>query len=228
MSNEIKVPDIGDFKDVPVIEVHVKPGQAIKADETLITLESDKATLDVPAPADGVVGEVKVKTGDKVSQGSVDPDARRRGAPRPRPRSPPQPRRPAPRRPRRRGGDLHAEVLVLGAGPGGYSAAFRAADLGKKVVLVERWADARRRLPECRLHPLQGAAARRQSDRRGRRLWPRTASASARRTSISTSCAAGRTASSRKLTGGLAALAKQRKVKVVTARAASPRRITLR
>ena len=71
MSNEIKVPDIGDFKDVPVIEVHVKPGQAIKADDTLITLESDKATLDVPAPMDGVVGEVKLKTGDKVSQGSL-------------------------------------------------------------------------------------------------------------------------------------------------------------
>ncbi|MFO1150889.1 MAG: dihydrolipoyl dehydrogenase [Alsobacter sp.] len=136
--NVIKVPDIGDFKDVPVIEIHVKPGQAIKADETLITLESDKATLDVPAPQDGIVGELKLKTGDKVSQGTViltlaggapaaAAPAAAAAAPAPAPSAPPA------------GGDLHAEVLVLGAGPGGYSAAFRAADLGKKVVLVERW-----------------------------------------------------------------------------------------
>jgi dihydrolipoamide dehydrogenase len=136
MSNEIKVPDIGDFKDVPVIEVHVKPGQAIKADDTLITLESDKATLDVPAPMDGVVGEVKLKTGDKVSQGSLiltlAGGAPAAGAPAAATPAPAPAKLPA-------GGDLHAEVLVLGAGPGGYSAAFRAADLGKKVVLVERW-----------------------------------------------------------------------------------------
>src|SRR6478672_12167245 len=139
MSNEIKVPDIGDFKDVPVIEVHVKPGQAIKADETIITLESDKATLDVPAPADGIVGEVKVKTGDKVSQGSVILTLAG-GAPAAAAPASPAKAAPAPAAPAPAGGDLHAEVLVLGAGPGGYSAAFRAADLGKKVVLVERWA----------------------------------------------------------------------------------------
>jgi len=71
MTDTIKVPDIGDFKDVPVIEVHVKPGQVIAAEDTLVTLESDKATLDVPAPAAGTIGEVKVKIGDKVSAGSV-------------------------------------------------------------------------------------------------------------------------------------------------------------
>ena len=71
MTDTIKVPDIGDFKDVPVIEVHVKPGQIIAAEDTLITLESDKATLDVPAPAAGTIGEVKVKIGDKVSAGTV-------------------------------------------------------------------------------------------------------------------------------------------------------------
>ena len=71
MSNEIKVPDIGDFKNIPVIEVHVKAGQTVAADEPLVTLESDKATLDVPAPRAGVIGEVKLKTGDKVSMGTV-------------------------------------------------------------------------------------------------------------------------------------------------------------
>src|SRR5580765_7272707 len=68
---EVKVPDIGDFKDIPVIEVLVKPGDAVKAETSLITLESDKATMDVPSPQDGVVKEVKVKVGDKVSEGSV-------------------------------------------------------------------------------------------------------------------------------------------------------------
>ena len=68
---EVKVPDIGDFKDIPVIEVFVKSGDAIKAEEPLITLESDKATMDVPSPVDGVVKEVKVKVGDKVSEGTL-------------------------------------------------------------------------------------------------------------------------------------------------------------
>src|SRR6266508_2415390 len=68
---EVKVPDIGDFKDVPVIEVFVKPGDAVKAEDSLVTLESDKATMDVPAPAAGMVKDLKVKVGDKVSEGSA-------------------------------------------------------------------------------------------------------------------------------------------------------------
>ncbi|NWG32216.1 MAG: biotin/lipoyl-binding protein, partial [Rhodocyclaceae bacterium] len=68
---EIKVPDIGGFKDVPVIEIHVKPGDTVKAEDALITLESDKATMDVPSPAAGIVKEVRVKLGDKVSEGTV-------------------------------------------------------------------------------------------------------------------------------------------------------------
>ena len=138
MSNEIKVPDIGDFKNIPVIEVLVKPGQTVAADEPLVTLESDKATMDVPAPRAGVIGEIRLKPGDKVSMGTVIATwadaavasvAAAPGAGTP--SSAPARAVPA--------GDLHAEVLVLGAGPGGYTAAFRAADLGKKVVLVERW-----------------------------------------------------------------------------------------
>ena len=80
MAIEVKVPDIGDFKDVPVIEIHVKPGDAIKADDPLVTLESDKATMDVPADRDGTVEAVLVKIGDRVSEGT-----RRRHARRPRP-----------------------------------------------------------------------------------------------------------------------------------------------
>jgi dihydrolipoamide dehydrogenase len=155
---EIKVPDIGDFKNIPVIEVLVKPGDAVKKDDSLITLESDKATMDVPAPQNGVVRELRVKTGDKVSEGSLiltlearDADA----APAPSAKTPavaPATKAPADTKPATPPpaattvtpysgpkGDIHAEVLVLGAGPGGYTAAFRAADLGKKVVLVERF-----------------------------------------------------------------------------------------
>jgi dihydrolipoamide dehydrogenase len=136
---EIKVPDIGDFKDVPIIEVHVQPGAEVKAEDPLVTLESDKATMDIPAPAAGRVQELRVKLGDRVSEGSLllllQTGAQRAAAPaaaRP-------PTAPSPKPPVAAPGDHHAEVLVLGAGPGGYTAAFRAADLGKKVVLVERW-----------------------------------------------------------------------------------------
>jgi dihydrolipoamide dehydrogenase len=135
MTDTIKVPDIGDFKDIPVIEVHMKPGQIIAAEDTLITLESDKATMDVPAPAAGTIGEVKVKIGDKVSAGTVIATFAGADAVRAAPTTA-SPVASAP--PSTAKGDLHAEVLVIGAGPGGYSAAFRAADLGKKVVLVDK------------------------------------------------------------------------------------------
>ncbi|MBV8311439.1 MAG: dihydrolipoyl dehydrogenase, partial [Planctomycetaceae bacterium] len=137
---EVKVPNIGDFKDIPIIEVHVEPGAAIKAEDPLITLESDKATMDVPSPAAGTVAEMKVKAGDRVSEGDLilllrTVEAKSRDAAVTMPPAP----TPAARPPVAERGDLHAEVLVLGGGPGGYTAAFRAADLGKKVVLVERW-----------------------------------------------------------------------------------------
>ncbi len=139
---EVKVPDIGDFKDVAVIEVHVAPGAAVKAEDPLITLESDKATMDVPAPSAGSVKAVSVRVGDKVSQGSsILTLEREAAAATTSPREATVPPLPA----RKVGssvsqGDVQAEVLVLGAGPGGYTAAFRAADLGKRTVLVERYA----------------------------------------------------------------------------------------
>ncbi len=146
---EVKVPDIGDFKDVPVIEVLVKPGDVVKVDDPLVTLESDKATMDVPASAAGTVTEVKVKVGDRVGEGSVvlmlEAGA---AAPAPAPAAPAPTAAPAavaapaaaPAAGRYAGAaDLECEMLVLGAGPGGYSAAFRSADLGMKTVLVERY-----------------------------------------------------------------------------------------
>jgi len=158
---EIKVPDIGGFKDVPVIEVLVKPGDSVKKEDALITIESDKATFDVPAPQAGVVKELRIKAGDKVSQGSMilvldagdgadaTPTPKADAAPAPVAKAPEsRPAASAPASPPAATpiapysgpkGDIHAEVLVLGAGPGGYTAAFRAADLGKQVVLVERF-----------------------------------------------------------------------------------------
>ena len=166
---DIKVPDIGDFKEVAIIEVLVKPGDAIKAEQSLITVESDKASMEIPSSHAGVVKELKVKLGDMISEGSVVLSlevAAEAAAPAPSPAPagsaasaaapaqspsagsvqtataatvaavPVASAMPA------YGGkvDLECDLLVLGAGPGGYSAAFRAADLGLKVVIVERYA----------------------------------------------------------------------------------------
>src|SRR5258708_249448 len=170
---EIKVPDIGDFKDIPVIELLVKPGDTVAKEDALVTLESDKATMEGPSTHAGTVKEVKVKVGDKVSQGTLIAVLETAGAGEAKTPSAalaPKTAAPASQAAAPQPGDtaalkgaiaqsgaqsvrntltstlasldadLHAEVLVLGAGPGGYTAAFRAADLGKKVVLVERYA----------------------------------------------------------------------------------------
>jgi dihydrolipoamide dehydrogenase len=140
-STEVKVPDIGDFKDVPVIEVFVKPGDVVAAEDSLVTLESDKATMDVPAPSAGKVERVLVRVGDKVSEGSpivvlesaAAGTAKTAPAPAATPAAPPAPAKPAP--PSAPAApipgaasytgkaDVECEMLVLGAGPGGYSAA---------------------------------------------------------------------------------------------------------
>jgi dihydrolipoamide dehydrogenase len=135
---EVSVPDIGDFEGVPVIEVLVNAGDTVAVDDPLITLESDKATMDVPAPAAGTVVAVKVNVGDTVSAGHPILDLRTGEAPAAAEQTAAQAPSPVARPPMTERGDVHAEVLVLGAGPGGYSAAFRAADLGKSVVLVDR------------------------------------------------------------------------------------------
>jgi len=148
-TREVKIPDIGGFDGVPVIEVMVKPGDVVQAEDSLLTLESDKATMDIPAPVAGTVKDVRVKVGDKVSEGTLvlllETAAAPKAAPPPAPAAIPPAAAPvptpAPRAGRYAGNvDIDCEMLVLGSGPGGYSAAFRAADLGMKTVLVERYA----------------------------------------------------------------------------------------
>jgi dihydrolipoamide dehydrogenase len=147
---EIKVPDIGDFKDIAIIEILVKPGDSVKPEDPLIALESDKATMEVPSPAAGIVTELKVKVGDKVSEGTLllllDAATVATAAATPAATAsvqmpPPPPATAVSTRATFAGNaDTECEMLVLGAGPGGDSAAFRAADLGMKTILVERYA----------------------------------------------------------------------------------------
>jgi len=147
---EVKVPDIGDFSDVPVIDLFVKVGDSIKVDDAIATLESDKATMDVPSTVAGTVKEVLIQLGAKVSEGvvlikveagtavaAVNPE----NGPKTASTAAAAPAAPAPVAASHAGGaDLECEMLVLGAGPGGYSAAFRSADLGMKTIIVERYA----------------------------------------------------------------------------------------
>jgi dihydrolipoamide dehydrogenase len=163
---EIKVPDIGDFKDVVVAEVLVKPGDTITPEQSMISVESDKSTMEIPSPAAGMVKEVRLKVGDKVSQGTLILMLDESGAVAPAaaqtkaapaqvapaaaapvradaaPAAAPQSPAPAPAAAAGYTGtaDIQCDMVVLGAGPGGYSAAFRAADLGLNVVMVERYA----------------------------------------------------------------------------------------
>jgi len=156
---EVKVPDIGDFKEVDVIEVNVKVGDTVEKEQALLTLESDKASIEVPSDAAGVVKAINVKPGDKVSEGTViltlessaaaEPAAAPKAAPAPAPAAAPAApaaqAKPAQAAAPVAGSysgtvDIECDTVVLGAGPGGYSAAFRAADLGMKTVLIERYA----------------------------------------------------------------------------------------
>ena len=261
---EMRLPDIGDFSDVPVIEVHVAPGDQLTVDDPVVTLESDKATMDVPASEAGVVSEVRVSVGDTVSEGDVlltfepagpgaaagggdqeaaeaeamaaGPDQAGYGSPSGVYASPGQgptqagattpdgAPRPAPAS--GRPSDLEAEVLVLGAGPGGYSAAFRAADLGKKVVIV----DGRERLggvclnigcipSKALLHAAKVIAETREMGEHGLRFAAPEVDLDALRD--------WKDGVVERLTGGLGGLARQRKVTTVrgTGRFVSPNQL---
>ena len=134
---QVAVPDIGDFADVPVIEILVSAGDQVAVEDPLVTLESDKATMDVPAPVAGTVREIVVNVGDRVSQGSailtVEALEEQQTAPDTAPETAPAAARSSATPPR------DAQVVVIGSGPGGYTAAFRAADLGLKTILIERY-----------------------------------------------------------------------------------------
>ncbi|MDC1310946.1 dihydrolipoyl dehydrogenase [Burkholderiales bacterium] len=148
---KVNVPDVGDFKDIPVIEVLVRPGDKVQEEDSLLTLESDKATMDVPSPLTGTVKEIHVEMNDKVSEGqlivSIESGDEKRSTPSARANNSSfsssvddQPTAAVTNAPADVAikSDIHAEVVVLGSGPGGYTAAFRAADLGKKVILIEQ------------------------------------------------------------------------------------------
>ena len=155
MPQDILIPNIGDFEGVEIIEVLVKAGERIEPEQPLLTLESDKATMDIPSPAAGEVAELCVKTGQKVSEGTLilrlatdSTEAAKRAASEPSSGPSPQPppaeaaAGPSETTPGTAGnGKYDADVVVLGAGPGGYTAAFRAADLGLKTILIERYPD---------------------------------------------------------------------------------------
>ena len=134
---EVTLPDIGDFEQVDIIEILVAPGDRVEPEDSIITLESDKATMDIPSPQAGVVKELLVKAGDKISQGGPILKLELSG-------SAAKEEKPAPTKAPvsdavKGAADIQADVVVLGAGPGGYTAAFRAADLGKRVVMIERY-----------------------------------------------------------------------------------------
>ena len=143
---ELKVPDIGGHENVDIIAVEIKVGDSVAVEQTLITLETDKATMDVPAEAAGVIKEVKVKVGDKISEGGVIAVVEAAGAATEAPKAAapaaeaPKAATPAPQAAQFAGSaDAEYDVVVLGGGPGGYSAAFAAADEGLKVALIEQY-----------------------------------------------------------------------------------------
>lgn len=219
---EIKVPDIGDFKDVEVIEILVSPGDPVTEEASLITLESDKTTLEIPAPGAGIVKTLNVEVGDRVSQDDViltlevDPDTAARI------RAGHAKRTDGDREP----ADLLAEVVVLGAGPGGYTAAFRAADLGKKVILIERYATLGGVCLNVGCIPSKALLHTAVIMEEVKTLGVMGVTYAAPEVDLD-QMRAGKEQVVAKLTGGLAAMAKQRKVQVIqgTGRFESPNRI---
>ena len=234
---EIRVPDIGDFTDVPVIEIHVSPGDEVALEDPLVTLESDKATMDVPAPEAGTVAQLRVQIGDRVSEGSVlltlesdgaGPTATDAGptatdaapsagdaTPSPDARVEREPAPPPPASADGAGGDHDAQVVVIGSGPGGYTAAFRAADLGLKTVLIERY-DTLGGVclnvgcipSKALLHAARVVAEAEEMAEHGVKFGKPKVDLDALR--------AWKASVVEKLTGGLKGLAKQRKVEVIT------------
>ena len=214
MSNlvEVTLPDIGDFESVDVIEVLVAPGDRIQAEQSLITLESDKATMEIPSPYPGVVRELKVKVGDKISKGglvlTLEPIEGQSVEPQPESSAAPA------SAPTKGTADLFAEVVVLGAGPGGYTAAFRAADLGKKTVLIERYPDLGGVCLNVGCIPSKALLHTAEVINEAAELEHMGVTFGAAQLDLA-KLRAGKDKVVKKLTAGLAALAKQRKIQVM-------------
>jgi dihydrolipoamide dehydrogenase len=224
---EVRVPDIGDFQDVPIIEIHVSPGDEVAAEDPLVTLESDKATMDVPAPEAGTVKQLSVKIGDRVSEGSVllTLEGATDGAGPSEPAAAEQAsetrveREPSPPSSDGAGGDHDFQVVVIGSGPGGYTAAFRAADLGLKTALIERY-DTLGGVclnvgcipSKALLHAARVVSEAEEMAEHGIKLGKPKVDLDALRE--------WKQSVVKRLTGGLAGLAKQRKVEVITGVAA--------
>jgi len=233
MSNDVEVtlPDIGDFDQVDIIEVLVAPGDQIAAEQSLITLESDKATMEIPSPQAGTVKAVHVRVGERIGKGGRILSLEAAGA---EPAAPPelpaaQPTSaPAAPGPVAKAGEIHVEVAVLGAGPGGYTAAFRAADLGKSVALIERYES----LGGCCLNvgciPSKALLHTAEVINEAADLAHMGVSFGAPKIDLD-QLRAGKDKVVKRLTGGLAALAKQRKVQVLTGvgRFDSPKRLSV-
>ena len=225
---KVEVPDIGDFTDVDIIEVLVAPGDQIAAEDALITLESDKATIEIPSPQAGTVKEVLVKVTDKVSQGDViltmelsAADTPSIEAPEEKPAVTEEPvtsipaTAPAAKTAPAGGSDMHAEVVVLGSGPGGYTAAFRAADLGKQVVLIEKYDTIGGVCLNVGCIPSKALLHTAQIINEAEEMSAHGVSFGKPKIDIN-KLAAFKNKVIGQLTGGLAGLAKQRKVKIVT------------
>jgi dihydrolipoamide dehydrogenase len=225
---KVEVPDIGDFTNVDIIEVLVAPGDQISAEDALITLESDKATIEIPSPQAGTVKEVLVKVNDKVSQGDViltmelsaaETPSTKAAEEKPAPAaesatSEPGPA-PAAKTAPAGSSDIHAEVVVLGSGPGGYTAAFRAADLGKQVILIEKYETIGGVCLNVGCIPSKALLHTAQIINEAEEMSAHGVSFGKPKIDIS-KLAAFKNKVIGQLTGGLAGLAKQRKVQIVT------------
>lgn len=224
---DVCVPDIGDFDGVDVIEIPVAVGDRVEAEDSILTLESDKASMDIPSPASGVIKEILVAMGDTVAEGALvlrldaegastnETAAESTQAPQVAAQQNAAISAPVAQTAPQGDSDLYTEVLVLGAGPGGYTAAFRAADLGKKVTLIERFSSLGGVclnvgcIPsKALLHQAQVIHEAAEMSAHGVTFEPPKLDIDGIRSNKENTI--------NRLTGGLAGLAKQRKVKVVT------------
>ncbi|MET0056005.1 MAG: FAD-dependent oxidoreductase, partial [Candidatus Thiodiazotropha sp. 6PLUC10] len=223
---DVTLPDIGDFEQVDIIEILVSPGDRVDAEDSIITLESDKATMDIPSPHSGTIKEVVVKVGEKISMGATILKLElESGA---NVNEKPEPTKAPVSDVVKGAADKQVDVVVLGAGPGGYTAAFRAADLGKRVILIERYDALGGVCLNVGCIPSKALLHAAAVINEAAEMAELGVSFGKPKVDLD-KLRAGKDKVVQKLTGGLKALAKQRKVEVVhgIARFESPKRIAV-